>query len=117
VHGKTTLYANFTAAEHANFLGAKTVAHATALLDGRNDGAQALRNARAITCELIAAPDDPAANAILDPARLLVVAMMGAASADPGSPRQDRWMHVMGALVELVRHEANELKQSGGYQP
>jgi len=117
VLGRTTLYSNFTPAEHANFLGAKVVAHATALLDGRHDAAQALANARAVTCELVAAPDDPAARAILDPARLLVVALMGAAQSDAGSARQDRWMHVMGALVELVRSEANELKQSGGYAP
>lgn len=113
MHGKTTLYANFTAAEHANFLGAKVVAYATAFLDGRNDAAMLANHARSMMCELVAAPDDPQGNPILDLARLLVVAMTGAATAADDA-RRDRWMDVMGALVELVRLEVKRLRETGG---
>ena len=111
-HGRTTLYANFTPAEHANFLSAKVVAHATAFLAGRNDAALLNLNARSVMCELVAAPDDPVAKAILDPTRLLVVAMMGAAAAQDEA-RQFRWMHIMASLIDLVRHESTQLRDSG----
>jgi hypothetical protein len=111
VHSERKLYANFTAAEHANFLGAKVVAAATAFLDGRNDGVALSRNVDALWCELIAAPDeDLVAKQILVAARMLNTAMAGAARSALSSSeaRQDRWMAVMGALVELVRHESRE---------
>jgi hypothetical protein len=105
------MHANFTPAEHACFLAAKTVAHATAYLDGRNDAAVLAVNARSMFLELIAAPDDPKAKPILDAARLLVVSMSNASgSVDP--TREDRWQQVMGALVELVRHESLQLRQA-----
>jgi hypothetical protein len=62
--------------------------------------------------EVMAAIDDPDAKKILDPVRLLIVSMMGTAYA-LGDERQDRWQQVMGALVELVRHESTELKRTG----
>ena len=108
--------APFTPAEHANFLGAEVVAAAPAFLDGRHDSAELCRNAHALFCELIAAPDDDAAaKQILVPSRLLVVAMSGAvrahgAGSGADEARQDRWMAVMGALVELVRQESREAK-------
>jgi hypothetical protein len=98
------VHSNFTPAEHASYLAGKAVAHATGFLDGRNDAVDLGRNARAMLIELIAAPDDAVAKPLLDVTRLLTVAMMGAAAAD-GEARQDRWMHVMAALVELARHE------------
>lgn len=103
------MYANFSVPEHANFLGAKVIAHATAFLDGRNDAADLGRNARSVNLELIPVGDDPKAKPLLDAARLLVIAMMGA-SAAADEVRQDRWMQVMGSLVELVRHESLELR-------
>lgn len=103
---------NFSPAEHANFLAAKAAAHATAFLDGRNQAAELARNADAMQCELMTAAYDPAANAILDPTRLLVVAMARTAISQ-GEARQDRWQQVMGALVELVRHESTELRRTG----
>lgn len=102
----------FTPAQHASFLAAKATAHATAFLNGRNDAALLALNARSVQYEILAAPDEPQAKAILDATRLLVVAMLGTASAI-GEPRQDRWQHVMGALVELVRQEAISLNASG----
>jgi hypothetical protein len=104
--------ANFTPAEHANFVAAKVVALATAFLDGRNDAAELRRNAQSLMCEIVAVSDDAPARAILDPTRLLVIAMAGTAAAS-GEARQDRWQHLMGALVELVRFESHELRRSG----
>jgi hypothetical protein len=102
--------AHLNAADQANLIAGKVVAHATAYLDGRNDASELARNARALQIELLGAPsDDPKARPILDVARLLVAAMMGASWA-AGEARQDRWQHVMGALVELVRHESNALR-------
>jgi hypothetical protein len=93
---------------NASFLAAKVVAYATAYLDGRNDATELGRNAKTMQFELMTGTDDPPSRAVLDPARLLVVAMMGTSYAE-GETRQDRWQHVMGALVELVRHEAAAL--------
>jgi hypothetical protein len=106
------VHSSFTAVEHANFVAAKVVSHATAFLDGRNDAGELGRNARSVMCELIPVTDDASAKAILDPARLLTIAMMNTAAAE-GDARQDRWQHVMGALVELVRHESHELRRAG----
>ena len=106
------MYANFTPAEHANFLAAKVVSHATAYLEGRQDAAELSRNARSVMLELIAAPDDPHAKPVLDASRLLVVAMTGAAWAHEPA-REDRWQQVMSALVDLVRHESLRLRLGG----
>jgi len=106
------VHSSFTPAEHANFLGAKVVSAATGFLDGRHDAAELSRHAHSLFCELIAAPDeDAAAKQILTAARLLVVAMSGAARATEEA-RQDRWMAVMGSLVELVRHESRAAKHA-----
>lgn len=102
---------NFTPAEAANFLAAKAVAHATAFLNDRNNADELARNAYGIQIELLAA-SDASANVILDPVRLLNVAMLGTAISS-GPARRDRWMQVMSALVELVRHESTELRKSG----
>lgn len=109
VHSRTILYANFSPAEHANLLAAKACGYAGAFLDGRHDAAQLAANSHALFCELIAAPEDAAARAILGPTRLLAVAMMGAGGAQDAA-RLDRWMHVMAALIELVRQECRALK-------
>ena len=94
---------------HANFIAGKVVAHATAFLDGRNDAIELGRNARADQIELMAGGEDAAAKQVLDASRLLVVSMMGTSYAQ-GEQRQDRWQMVMGALVELVRHESLALR-------
>jgi hypothetical protein len=105
--------ATFTPAEQANLLAGKAVAHATAYLGGLHDAATLGRNARSLQYEILGAGEDLQAKAILDASRLLVVAMLGAAAAI-GEVRQDRWQHLMGALVELVRHESIELRTCGG---
>lgn len=103
------MHTNFTPGEHANFLAGKVTSYATAFLDGRNDAGQLARNVRSVMCELIAAPDDAQAKAILDPTRMLAVAMLGASAAE-GEARQQRWMYVMAAMIELVRHECRAIK-------
>lgn len=106
------MHSRMSPAEHANFIAAKVVAQATAFLDGRHDLADLARNAPSLMIELVACSDDPAAKSILDPARLLTIAMIGTARA-VGEARLDRWQQVMGAMVELVRHESHELRKSG----
>lgn len=101
-------------AEAASFLAAKTVACATSFLNGSSDEEKLGRAAHAIQCELMtgwAGISDLAVNAVLDPVRLLVVAMTHAADA-PTEARADRWRQVMGALVELVADESADVKNS-----
>jgi len=106
----------FTPAQHASFLAAKVVAHATSFLNGNSDAVALGHNAKAMQFELMTGTDDSASRAVLDPARLLVVAMMGCSYAQ-GETRQERWQYVMGALVELVRHEAKALTEAPGARP
>lgn len=107
--------AKFTPPELANFLAAKAVSHATAFLDGRNEARELAGNARSLEFELMASfagVSDYRVTAILDPTRMLVFAMLRTAEAE-GEARQDRWQHVMGAMVELVRLESTALRESG----
>ena len=94
----------------ANLLAGQAVAFAAAYLDGRHDAEQLAANAARLQRDLFAARD-PAVNGILDPARLLAIAMLYTARAQDEA-RQDRWQHVMGALVELVRIESRALRDS-----
>lgn len=106
---------HFTPPELANFLAARTVAEATAYLDGRHDADRLGRAADAFQGEIMTAwygEISADINAVLVPVRLLVLAMRRAALAQELA-RQDRWQQVMGALVELVRHESAELRRSG----
>jgi hypothetical protein len=63
-------------------------------------------------CELIAAPDDPQAKAISIRRGMLIDRDDGRPQRE-GEARQDRWMHVMASVIELVRHESSELKRTG----
>ena len=94
----------------ANLLAGQAVAYATAFLDGRHDAERLASNAMLLEAALFVARD-PATNGILDPARLLTIALLHTARAQ-GEARQDRWQHVMGALVELVRTESRALRDS-----
>jgi hypothetical protein len=95
--------------EAANLLAGHAVAYATAFLDGRNDATDLAQNVDRLQLDLLAA-SDPSTNGILDPVRLLNVAMMHTAGAR-GEARQDRWQQVMGSLVELVREESLALRR------
>jgi hypothetical protein len=95
-----------TPIEAANLLAGHAAAYATAFLDGRHGAIELGRNADRLLGELLAMPSS--ANGILDPVRLLAIAMMHTARAT-GEARQDRWQQVMGSLVELVRAESRAL--------
>ncbi len=101
-----------TAPELANLLAGKAVAGATSFLDGRSDAARLADVAEQLLFELMAVGHDPAAASILDPARLLVLAMLRlAASREPW--RRERWRQITAALIELVRRESTELRLIG----
>ncbi len=106
------MHSRFSPAEHANFIAAKAVSYATSFLNERADRELLGRNAQSVMIELVACGDDPAAKAILDPARLLTIAMIGAAGADNWARRM-RWCDVMSALVIMVRQESHELRRTG----
>jgi hypothetical protein len=91
----------------ANFLAGKAVAAATSYLDGRSDGAALALAADRLRLDLLAVETDPDCNGVVDPTRMMVVAMMhGAVST---GPRQARWHAVMTAFVDLVRTESLSL--------
>jgi hypothetical protein len=104
----------FTAAEHAVFLAAKAVAHATGFLDGRIDAEQLGQKAAELNDELKFARN-PATNGILDPVQMLATAMSNAATVE-GEALQDGWNNVMAYLVELIRHISKEMREAGGGQ-
>jgi hypothetical protein len=107
--------------DRANLLAGHAIAYATAFLDGRHKAHELARNAEVMQLNLdMTTTGDLAANAILDPVRMLNVAMTRAARAvleqpkdgsgrAPWEARQDRWQQVMGALVELVRQESRSI--------
>jgi hypothetical protein len=108
--GDGTVPEYFSASDHAVFLAAKAVAHATGFLDGRIDAEALGKKAEQFNDELKFARN-PATNGILDPVKMLATAMSNAAAAN-GEPLQDRWHHVMGQLVELIRHISSEMRQA-----
>lgn len=107
-----TLIASLTPAELASFLAARAIAAATAYLGGRSDAARFSHDASQLMGEMLAVSIEPGLSPLLDPTRILIVAMTRTAAAH-GVARQDRWQQVIGALVELVRHENAALRNSG----
>jgi hypothetical protein len=100
----------------ANLLAGQAVAYATAYLDGRQNAEQLAAHAARVHVKLVIAlhtdtAPDPAVKAILNPVRLLAVAMTHAARATDQA-RQDRWRDVMGSLIELTRIESRALRGS-----
>jgi hypothetical protein len=106
------------AIDAANLLAGRVVAAATAFLDGRHDADRLAQDASRLQTDLIGF-DDPVTNPILMPARLIVVAMMGTASAARAALtdgamvwRQERWENVTASLIELIRHESRSLRDA-----
>jgi len=107
----------------ANLLAGQVVAAATGFLDRRHDWMKLLQEADSLQASLLAM-DDIGTHQILQPVRLLVIAMRGTALATrahhgPGAPpnalaRLDRWEQVTASLVELVRSESLALRQTVG---
>lgn len=106
------MHADFSPVEHANFVAARVVGHATAYLDGRNDADTLYICARSVCCDLMMVSEDLRAKAILDATRLLTIAMLNASSTKDAA-RLDRWQQVMGSLVDLVKMESTDLRKSG----
>lgn len=102
---------HFTLPERANFLAAQAVAAATSYLDGRSPAADLAREAGRVFTELERIGSDPHANAIADPTRMLVTAMIHAAISQ--GPRAERWADIMQAFVGLLRLESIELAATG----
>jgi hypothetical protein len=106
--------------DDANLLAGHAVAAATAFLGGRHDWKQLLGEVDRLQASLLAI-DDIGTHQILQPLRLLVIAMRGMALAAqahdvPTAPplavaRLDRWEQVTASLVELVRAESMALRQ------
>ena len=114
-----------SALHDANLLAGQAVAYAQGYLDGRHDAPQLLANAEKLQLELILA-GDASARVLLDPVRLLNLAMLRTAAtalvlrtatrgdlnnrlADHATliaGRLDRWKQITSSLVALVRHES-----------
>ena len=97
-----------------NLLAGHAVGCATAFLDGRHGVEKLASNAAWLSIELMVTrePGDLAVNAILDPTRLLVIAMTHAARVTDEA-RADRWRQVMRSLSEMVRVESLALRARG----
>jgi hypothetical protein len=108
----------FSSRQVANMLAVRAVRHASDFLQGRDGPTLLGMNADALQLELLLT--DPGANGLLNPVRLLNVAMMStaraavAAQSAPDAGRLDRWCHVMAALVELVQDERASFAQEHG---
>lgn len=106
----------FTVPQTANFLAAKAVGYATAFLDGRSDAAQLGAEADQLMLDMLTVPLDVDAANLSDPARLLVITMMRMSRCEEPW-RLERWQMIAASLVELVRRESKELRESGAQQP
>lgn len=104
--------ADFSPAEQANFIAAHVVGAATAFLEGRQTKDEMHDRANALMTDISKLSDDAAARAILDSAKLLVMAMLGTAAAK-GATRQARWRDLVEALVKLVKFESVDLREAG----
>jgi hypothetical protein len=100
-----------TQLDTVNLLAGQAVGCAASFLDGRRDVERLALDAAWLSAELMVARDagDLAVNAILDPARLLVVAMTHTARVTDEA-RAERWRQVMGSLITLVRAESLALR-------
>ncbi|CUT12509.1 hypothetical protein BF49_3589 [Bradyrhizobium sp.] len=101
---------SFASRQVANMLAVRAVKHATSFLQGQDGPTLLGMHAEQLQIDLLLA--DPLANGLLNPVRLLNVAMASAAHQVSDVPAGviadaallDRWMHVIGSLVELVQH-------------
>ncbi|WP_025036111.1 hypothetical protein [Bradyrhizobium sp. DOA9] len=100
----------------ANMLAVRAVRHATSFLQGQDGPTLLGMHAEQLQLDLLLA--DPLANGLLNPVRMLNVAMGTTAvvAADPQADAQrlDRWMHVVGSLIELVQHERARFARDHG---
>ncbi len=114
-----------SALDRATLLAGHAVSYAEGFLAGRIDAVQLKTSAVRLELDLAALPDDPMIPSLVNPVRLLSIALArtaahalvlrasqhaGENSLHQGieivTGRLDRWKQVTAALVELVRHEA-----------
>ena len=99
--------ASFAARQVANMLAVRAMRHATCFLNGETDPAKFAEQSDQLQLELLTA--DAAASSLLDPVRVLNIAMLRLARSFQDEANDDgrkaRWMTVTGALVELVADE------------
>ncbi|WP_448031518.1 hypothetical protein [Bradyrhizobium liaoningense] len=100
----------------ANMLAVRAVKHATSFLHGQDGPTLLGMHAEQMQIDLLLA--DPLANGLLNPVRMLNVAMATTAlvAAEPKgeAARLDRWMHVLASLMELVQHERARFAREQG---
>jgi hypothetical protein len=101
----------------ANMLAVRAVKHATSFLHGQDGPTLLGMHAEQMQIDLLLA--DPLANGLLNPVRMLNVAMAATAlvAAEPQggeTARLDRWMHVLASLMELVQHERARFAREQG---
>lgn len=106
----------FASRQVATMLAVRAVKHATSFLQGQDGPTLLGMHAEQMQIDLLMA--DPLANAVLNPVRMLNVAMGATAlvaaepQADPA--RLDRWMHLLASLIELVQHERARFSREHG---
>ena len=100
----------------ANMLAVRAIKHATSFLQGQDGPTLLGMHCEQLQLDLLLA--DPLANGLLNPVRLLNVAMASTAlaAAEPAvdAARLDRWMHVVASLIELVQHERSRFAREHG---
>jgi len=106
----------FSSRQVANMLAVRAVKHASSFLQGQDGPTLLGMHAEQLQVDLLLA--DPLANGLLDPVRVLNVVMtktaLVAAAPQVDAARLDRWMHLIGALVELVQHERARFAREHG---
>ena len=114
-----------SALNRATLLAGHAVSYAEGFLAGRIDAVQLKASAERLELELATLPDDPMIPSLINPVRLLSIALArtaahalvlragqraGENSLHQGieivAGRLDRWKQVTAALTDLVRHEA-----------
>ncbi|MEY9466321.1 hypothetical protein ABH973_006734 [Bradyrhizobium ottawaense] len=106
----------FSSRQVANMLAVRAVKHATSFLQGQDGPTLLGMHAEQLQIDLLMT--DPQANGLLNPVRMLNVALattaLVAAEPQAEASRLDRWMHVIASLIELVQHERARFARDHG---
>ncbi|TYL80157.1 hypothetical protein [Bradyrhizobium cytisi] len=110
----------FSSRQVANMLAVRAVKHASEFLGGKFGLTLLGMHAEQLQLDLLMS--DPLANGLLNPVRLLNLAILStarltaevAAGEIETAARLDRWMHVIGSLAELVQHERARFAREHG---
>jgi hypothetical protein len=102
---------HLSAVDAANLLAGQAVAEAEAFLAERRDATQCEKIVDQLW-RALAVIEHPPIPEILDPVRLLIMALGRVALAGTDE-RRARWRRVLAALTDLVRHESLALRAAG----